>query len=119
MSNLSTYYAALDRGERHRQPGQLNVVVLDVDSPATGFGRHNRLVGPFGGTGDDAGTITLREDLCSGLPLSTEDDRRKVLRGPDRICGSESRALRLVSSVQYPGIHGADSIEHTYRRATA
>lgn len=112
----------IDKGERHGVPHQLNIFVLDADSHITGFGRHSRLVGPFLGTGDDAGLVTLREDLCAGLPESTDEDRRKVLNGPGRMT---SGRLVHVSSVRYGGTCGGNAgsecpaIEHTYRRAGA
>lgn len=108
-------WRVIDRGDWHNVPGQLNAAVLDRDSYCTGYGRHARLVGPFRGVGEDAGTITLREDLCATpeLPLSDDTDRARVLNGWGRMHAAGTRLVH-VSSEHYTG-NGGECIEHTYR----
>lgn len=100
-----------DAGDRHGVPGQLNVVVLDVDSSVTNYGRHNRCVVMR----DVAkpSEITVREDL-RGLPLTTDADRRRVANGWQRL---HPRGSRLVheSSTRYTTPGFGESIEHIYR----
>ncbi len=103
--------AIRERGERHGEPGHLNVVVRDQDSDATGYGAHNRLV-VHGSL--DGGTIYVREDLIPErpLPLSTDEQRRKVANGWRRLHPRGAR-LRLVSSAPYYNGRSV-SIEHEY-----
>jgi hypothetical protein len=96
----------------HGVEGQINIFVLDKDSDITGYGKHNRLL-VFRGTGKDGFTITVREDI-RGLPLSTEDDRRAVLMGWQRMHPRGQR-LDYVSSVRYDAYDAWESIEHTYQ----
>lgn len=65
----------------HGVAGQINTCVLDVDSDITGYGKHNRLL-VFGVPGESQ--VLVREDT-SGLRMSTEADRRKVINGRRRI----------------------------------
>lgn len=100
---------------RHNVPGQLNVLVLDVDSEVTNHGRHNRLV-VFRGVDDEADIITVREDL-RGLPMSTEADRRKMALHPHhRLHAKGQRLVYVESSGVYNEAFGpGGSIDHTYR----
>lgn len=91
----------------HGVAGQINICVLDKDSDITGFGKHNRLL-VFG----SQRSITLREDI-RGLPLSTEDDRKKCLNSWQRL-HPKGITLEWESSVEYEG-HQGRSIEHSYR----
>lgn len=58
----------------HGVPGQINVLVLDVDSDITSKGKHNRLLVFLD---RQSGQIEIREDDI-GLPWSTEKDCRRV-----------------------------------------
>lgn len=97
------------KAEHHGVPGQLNVLVLDVDSEVTSFGRHNRLC-----VGRDVATgkLVIREDLRD-LPLSTEADRRRVALHPNRRVHPRGTRLVHESSEPYTGNLG-ECIEHTY-----
>lgn len=99
--------------DRHGVPGQLNVYVLDVDSEVTGYGRHNRLV-VFGSLPGEPARITIREDV-RGLPMSTDQDRRKVANHPGhRLHGNRAR-LTYVGSEPYDIPSFGPAIEHVYR----
>lgn len=92
--------------QRHNMPGQLNGYVLDIDSSITSYGKHNRLlVGR--GTGQEQNLVTIREDK-RGFPLSTEKDRRKVLRGYQNPLNRGERLVYLSST------NGLTSIWHEY-----
>ncbi len=95
----------------HGVPGQVNVMVLDVDSDITSYGRHNRLL-VFRGTGDESHLITVREDM-RGLPMSTDDDRRRAARGWQRLHPVGTRLVH-VGSEEYDAM-GGRSVEHVYR----
>ena len=107
----------LDGNDPHGVPGQLNALVLDVDSEVTSYGRHNRLV-VFGPSitqpvEGERNVVTVREDVRPGLPMSTEEDRRRVASGFQRM---HPKGTRLVhqSSEPYDGRLGP-CVEHTYR----
>ena len=82
--------------EPHGVSGQLNVYVLDKDSPITGYGAHNRLL-VFQDARQSA-RVTIREDI-RGLPLSTEAQRQKVAAGYQRMHARGER-LTFVESVR-------------------
>ena len=109
MANAQTMRAAIDRGEMHGQPNHLNVLVLDEDSEATGYGAHNRLVvfGDITGPG-----VTIREDTWRGYPMSTEEQRRKVAMGWSRIHPKGAHLRYLATDPEPFGPFA--SIEHTY-----
>lgn len=111
--NLRTEYATIDRGDHHGVPHQLNALVLDVDSHVTGFGRHSRLV-VMGGTGEDAHVVTIREDLCAGLPESTEADRARMLKSPTTITRAAVKHVESARYVSWFDGHECPHIEHTY-----
>jgi hypothetical protein len=64
----------IEAGEPHGIPGQLNVLVPDVESYRTSYGAHNRIVVGLAGR-----SVYMREDR-RGLPDSTEAQRLAVLR---------------------------------------
>lgn len=117
---LARYERAITAGIRHGVPHQLNLSVLDVDSPHTGFGAHCRLV-PMSDVAEPD-LFTVREDVTSthlvtpGLPLSTDEQRRAVLRH-DGWPHHPSR-LRYVGSTPYLSDYPqpvSECIEHEYR----
>ena len=93
----------------HGVPDQLNVMILDVDSEITCYGKHNRLI-VFG---PSPMQVTVREDI-RGLPMSTEADRQTIAKHPDHKMHGKDETLEHVSSVEYASPLGR-SIEHTYR----
>lgn len=106
-----------DAGEYHGVPGQLNMIVLDVDSRVTDYGHHNRLL-VSRGTGDEHNIMYVREDL-RGLPLSTEEDRRRALNHPLQRLHTRGERLRHLDSEQWASKLG-ETIDHRYEvvRAT-
>lgn len=44
MSKYSDYLKKIRDGREHHIDGQFNVCVLDMDSPCTGYGLHNRVM---------------------------------------------------------------------------
>lgn len=101
----------IDAGDHHGVDGQLNVVVLDVDSSVTNYGRHNRLVVMRDVA--DPTLLTVREDL-RGLPMSTETDQRRAANGWQRLHPRWSR-LEHLRSVPYTIAGFGDCIDHEYR----
>lgn len=91
----------------HGVSGQLNTHVLDVDSDVTGYGKHNRLVVFFD---RQSNQIEIREDEI-GLPLSSEEDRRKVANLATHRHHPKSTRLIFLRSEQS---HSSKSIWHLY-----
>ena len=95
------------------EPGQIHVLVRDQESEITSHGKHNRLLvfRPV----DAPYTISIREDILHGLPMSTEEDRQRVARGYQRLHPKGTSLRHASSSAPYPSFNGsAQSIEHTY-----
>lgn len=106
-------FHSLDGSIGHGVEGQLNRLVLDVDSEVTGFGTHNRLV-VFGDL--DGSQVFVREDVSDdpALPLSTEWQRLSVAHHPSHRLHPAGTTLEHVSSEPWTSPMGK-SIDHTYR----
>lgn len=102
-----------DAREPHGVTGQLNIYLLDIGSDITGHGKHNRVL-----VSQDQHdqTIIAREDR-SGLPLSTDVQRRKVMNGWQRMHKVGVKLVH-VRSTQHRGGLGGESIEHAYKAST-
>jgi len=117
--NSRTEAAAMKRHEWHGVDGQLNGLVLDCESHITGYGAHNRLVGPFSDT-DSPARITVREDVEPGGTPAPLQAVLKIAMGWGRLHPRGTR-LEFVSSEEYPNVWGrfTAGIEHEFRAVPA
>lgn len=91
----------------HGGTGQLNTHILDVDSEITSYGKHNRLIVFLD---RQSGQIEIREDDI-GLPLSSEEDRRKVAHLSSQRVHPKNTKLSFLRSEQSDS---SKSIWHFY-----
>jgi hypothetical protein len=90
----------------------LNTKVPDRESEATGFGQHLRCVvyGSLDGT-----EVTVRVDYTDSQPEPTDEQRRKVANGAQRIHKRGRRLTYVRSSERYSSHAGSwESVEHYY-----
>jgi hypothetical protein len=98
----------------HGQPNNINICTLDVDSDITSHAQHNRLL-VCGHYERGAMALTVREDILHGLPMSTEEQRRKVMNGWQRLHARNVRLQYVSTSERYFGGDAAwESIDHVY-----
>lgn len=73
---MRTMWAKINARKQHNIPAQFNRIVLDMESDATAFGRHNRLTAS---AGIGNGTWTVREDHGTGPRRADTSDVYEAL----------------------------------------
>lgn len=75
---MRTMWAKINASKQHNIPAQFSRIVLDMESDATAFGKHNRLTARAG-IGNDNGTWTVREDHGTGPRRADASDVHEAL----------------------------------------